>query len=89
MSRAQGFADIQAWTQSCVVTGKEWFTSEDDRVCPFCMALDGKVTGLSENFFDKGDSQTIDGKTQHYNYDDVPANPLHVKCRCTLLPVRS
>lgn len=57
-------------------------------VCPYCMARDGKVIGLKENFFVKGDSQTIGGQTQHYNYDDVTSNPLHDNCRCTLLPVR-
>lgn len=88
VARAQGFADIQAWAQSGVVVAKEWFTARDERVCPFCGSLDGKVFGLDENIFDKGDSLTIDGQTQHFNYDDVPSAPLHVNCRCTLLPVK-
>jgi hypothetical protein len=70
------------------VEGKEWFTAEDEHVCPYCNALDRKVVDLDEDYFGLGDSQTIDGKTQHYNYDDVPSAPLHVSCRCTLLPVR-
>lgn len=89
VSRAQGFADIQAWTQSGVVVGKEWFTAEDERVCPFCNALDGKVTALDENYFDKGDTLDVGGKTLKLDYDDVPSAPLHVKCRCVLLPVRN
>jgi SPP1 gp7 family putative phage head morphogenesis protein len=87
-SRAQGFGDIQAWTQSGVVSGKEWFTAEDERVCPFCDDMDGKVVGLEDNFFDKGDSLEAGGKTLDLNYDDVPSAPLHVGCRCVLLPVR-
>ncbi len=89
VARAQGYANIEAWSQSGVVSGKEWFTARDDRVCAYCMSLDGQVYGLQDNIFDKGDSLTIDGKTQHYNYDDVPSAPLHVNCRCVLLPVRS
>jgi SPP1 gp7 family putative phage head morphogenesis protein len=89
VARAQGYGDIQAWTQSGVVSSKEFYTARDERVCPFCSALDGRVIGLSENFFDKGDSQTINGNTQHYNYDNVPSPPIHLSCRCTLLPVRS
>lgn len=89
VSRAQGYADIQAWTQSGVVEGKEWYTAEDEHVCPFCDSLDRQVFGLDENIVTKGDSLTIDGQTQHYNYDDVPSPPLHVNCRCVLLPIRS
>lgn len=88
VARSQGYADITAWEQSGSVTGKEWFTALDDRVCKFCMSLDGNVYGLRENIFSKGDSLTVEGKTQHYNYDDVPHNPLHVSCRCVLLPVK-
>lgn len=87
VARAQGFADIEAWQQSGVVDSKEWYTAHDEHVCPFCMSLDGKVYQLNENVFDKGDSLTIDGQTQQYNYDDVPSAPLHVNCRCVLLPV--
>ena len=88
VSRAQGYGDIQAWTQSGVVSGKEWFTAEDEHVCLYCDHLDHKTWGLTENVFSKGDSMTVGGQTQHYNYDDVPSPPLHVNCRCVLLPVR-
>lgn len=87
VTRAQGYGDIQAWTQSGVVTGKEWITAEDETTCAFCASLDGQTWGLSTNIFDKGDSLTIDGQTQSYNYDDVPSPPLHVNCRCSLLPI--
>lgn len=89
VTRAQGYADIQAWTQSGVVEGKEFFTAEDERVCRWCSAMDHKVVSLSENFFDKGDTFTVDNKTLNLNYDDVPSPPLHAQCRCTLLPVRA
>lgn len=88
VTRAQGYADIEAWRQSGVVSGKEWFTAEDEHVCPFCDDLDHQVYGLDENFFDKGDTLKVGDQKQDYNYDDVTSPPLHVNCRCVLLPVR-
>ena len=77
VSRAQGRADIEAWDQSGLVAGKEWFTARDEHQCPYCSSLDGKVFGLRETVFDKGEALTINGQTQHYNYDDIPSPPLH------------
>lgn len=86
---AQGFADIQAWTQSGVVEGKEWFTAEDEHVCPFCDQLDGSVIGLNDTFFDDGDTYRVGDQAQKISYGDIASAPLHPNCRCTLLPVRS
>lgn len=94
VTHAQSYADIQAWSQSGVVEGKEWYTAHDERVCAGCNAEDGKVIGLHENFHDKGDEITVDveGKAKPYrlklNYEDIQGCPLHNKCRCVLLPVR-
>lgn len=88
-SRAQTFGDLEAWKQSGVVESKEWFTAEDERVCPFCNALDGRVEDIDTNFFDKGDTfEQGDDQSLSLSYDDVPGAPLHVNCRCVLLPVR-
>ena len=89
VARAQGFADIQAWTQSGVVSAKEFYTARDDRVCPGCSSLDGKVYGLTQNIFDKGDTLTVGDYRLKLDYDDVPSAPIHVGCRCVLLPVRA
>lgn len=97
VARAQSAGDIYAWTQSGVVDGKEWYTAMDERVCKFCGPMNGRIIGLEENFFNKGDLQvetTTNKKgeerqvTYNHSYDDVPGAPLHPKCRCTLLPVR-
>jgi SPP1 gp7 family putative phage head morphogenesis protein len=88
-ARAQGYGDLQAWSQSGVVKAKEWYTAQDEHVCPFCNALDGKVFGLTENVFTKGDVFTVGDQKLDLSYDDVPSAPLHVSCRCTLLPIRS
>ena len=49
------FADIQGnlagWEASGVVESKEWSVSQDE-VCDECMALDGQVVGLDEQFPD-------------------------------------
>lgn len=97
VTRAQSAADVEAWDQSGVVTGKEWYTAEDERVCPWCGPMNHKVIDLHDNYFDKGDIQTVSGKnrkgeestqTYHHDYDDVDGPPLHPRCRCVLLPVK-
>lgn len=96
VARAQSAGDIFAWHQSGVVEGKEWYTAKDERTCKWCASMHGKVIGLDENYFNKGDRQVVDGKNRkgeetrfvmHHDYDDVPGAPLHPRCRCTLLPV--
>src|SRR6478735_5511149 len=94
VSHAQTFGDIQAWTQSGVVEGKEWYSARDEHVCLSCMSMDGKIVGLSENYFDKGDEIVIDrpGKEMPYrlklDYEDIKGPALHNRCRCVLLAVR-
>jgi SPP1 gp7 family putative phage head morphogenesis protein len=89
VARAQGYGDIQAWSQSGIVESKEWYTARDEHVCPFCNALDGKVFKLTESIFSKGDAFTVGDQKLDLSYDDVQSAPLHVSCRCALLPVRN
>ncbi|MCF8783205.1 phage minor head protein [Rhodococcus ruber] len=97
VARAQSAADIFAWEQSGVVEAKEFYTTLDERRCAYCKDMHGKVIGLDQNYFDKGDVQVVTvtnrkgeevQHTMNHDYDDVPAPPLHNRCRCTLLPVR-
>ena len=85
--RASNFATVEAYKQSGVVEAKEWLTERDNRVCPWCLAMDGKVIGLSKTFFKKGDEFTVDDKTLEFKILDVAEPPLHVSCRCTTIPV--
>lgn len=90
--RATNFATLEAYSQSGVVEAKEWLTTKDERLCPWCAPQDGKVLGLSETFYEKGDTiegTNEDGKTVRLNIGvaDVSAPPLHPNCRCTLIPV--
>lgn len=82
--RASNGAATEAYKQSGVVTGKQWWTARDDRRCPFCAKLHGKVIKLDDNFFNKGDSLTVgsgDNKvTMVFDYDDVGYPPAHPNC---------
>lgn len=85
---AQSFADIEAWDQSGVVEAKEWYTALDERTCNFCRPMHGKIVGLKQNYFDKGDVFEGDnGKTINLDYTDIQGPSLHGNCRCVLLPV--
>ena len=86
--KASNFATLEAYKQSDVVIGKQWYTAQDERVCPQCGPMDGVVLGLDSNFFDKGDSQHApDGQQYSYDYESIDTPPLHANCRCTVLPV--
>jgi len=73
---SSNFASVEAWKQSDVVKKKEWYTALDERVCPICEPMHGKVKPLA-NEFSPGDKL----------FGNVDEPPAHVSCRCTLLPV--
>lgn len=76
-----------AWKHSSVVKTIKWYTAADERVCPYCEPLHGKVVGIDEDFFKKGDEVTgSDGTKLQLEYDDIGTPPLHVSCRCYIRP---
>lgn len=80
-------ATHEAWKQSEVVKTIKWYTAADERVCPFCAPLHGKVIGIDEKFYEKGETITAEGgKTLDLDYEDVSDPPLHVSCRCYIRP---
>lgn len=85
--RASNSATVEAYRQSGVVKAKEWLAERDDRTCPYCEDLDGKVIALDDNYFNKGDSLTVNGQTMNFDYADVGEPPAHADCRCTTIPV--
>ena len=87
VTRAQGFADIAAWKQSGRVSGKAWYTAEDEKVCAFCAHLDGVIVQLDSNYFSLGDVYEVDGQKLNINYEAVGSPPVHPNCRCYLQPV--
>lgn len=83
--RVGNLATKAGWQQTGVKTIK-YYTAEDGSVCPFCQELNGKIISIEDNFFDKGDSMTVDGQTMSFDYSDVEAPPIHVNCRCYQRP---
>jgi HK97 family phage portal protein len=72
-------------------TNLEWHAIHDKKTCPFCAAIDGKVTPSGVPFAAKGD--TITGQdengeivTMSVKYENVLIPPLHPRCRCAILP---
>lgn len=84
-ARSANFATVEAYKQSGVVRGKKWLTAFDEVTCERCAALgkDDKIYGLDESFFDKNDEYM----GVKLDYDDVDYPPLHVNCRCTIIPI--
>lgn len=86
--RASQEGTLDAYKESGVVEAKQWLTAKDDRVCEYCGPMNGKTVGLSKDWFKKGDTfyGTAD-KPLSFKYDSVTTPPLHVSCRCDILPV--
>ncbi|TFH72397.1 phage portal protein [Gammaproteobacteria bacterium LSUCC0112] len=75
----------EAYKQSGVVKTIRWYTAEDERECEFCAPMNGKIIGVHENFFKKGDvAQGRDGGTLPLDYRGIDVPPLHTNCRCLI-----
>lgn len=85
--RASNMGAIDAWDSSGVVTGKQWLTAMDDRVDPLCSYMNGKIVDLKGRYFRKGETLEVGEAKTTFNYGSIKEPPLHVNCRCTLLPV--
>jgi len=79
-------ASEQAYIDSGIVKYKEWFVHPG--ACEFCQPLQGKKINLGKTFFKEGDmAQGNEGGKMELNYEDILSPPLHVNCRCDLVPV--
>jgi SPP1 gp7 family putative phage head morphogenesis protein len=56
---------------------KVWRTQEDEKVCPYCGALDGKTVAIDALF-----DPPLDLKP----YATFVGPPAHINCRCRLIP---
>lgn len=82
-ARTVNAATNEAYRQSGVVQGKEWLCAFDETSCETCKSMSGREIDLDDNFFDKGDEfQGI-----KLDYEDIGQPPLHVNCRCTIIPI--
>jgi len=73
--RATNRANVEAMIQSGVVRKKIWITMWDNKTCPWCERMDGKVVAVEENH-----------RTMKLDYEDVVSPPLHPGCRCAISP---
>lgn len=86
--RAQNRSTLEAYRQSGIVAGKQFFTALDERVCEWCAPMHGRTKSLEIPFFYKGESFIgMEGGKIELDYEDVDAPPLHPNCRCTLVPI--
>lgn len=86
--RASNFAATESYRESGLVRKKRWLTALDDRTCEWCGPLNGKIVGLDDNYFDKGDTfRGRDGGVLDLDYGATEHPPLHVNCRCTVIPI--
>ncbi len=88
--RVANLATTDAYKQSDAVVGKQWTTAGDSNVCEFCLQAekDYQDVALDSNFADKGDTiEDGQGNTMTLDYSHLEAPPLHVRCRCDILPV--
>jgi len=74
------------------VLAMSWWTLEDERVCPSCFSLHGKVVSVDTPFVAPNSPLTVelpDGSTQTVTAPSwgVMHPPLHSRCRCHLTPV--
>jgi len=81
-ARAFTEGHIEAWKSTGVVSRVVWHAAGD--ACPFCLAMDGTVVELGENFVDQGDVAEATWRGQEIemaeDYSDVKGPPLHPNC---------
>jgi HK97 family phage portal protein len=86
--RATNYSTLEAYKQSGVVEGQEWLATEDERLCEYCGPMDGKVLPLDNSWFKRGETLVgTQGGSLKLDYEKIQHPPLHVNCRCTLIPV--
>ncbi len=87
MFRVAGDAQKEAWRQSGVVQTVKWYTAADERVCPYCGAMHGRIVSVDSPFIEKGASiRGTDGSSFTNDYLDVQGGALHPNCRCQCRP---
>jgi SPP1 gp7 family putative phage head morphogenesis protein len=74
VTRIYSEGNLAAWKSTGFVSGKRWNTAMDDRVCPICRPLDGRIV-RSDYYF----PAIMAG--------GLWAPPAHVRCRCWITPV--
>lgn len=64
--------------------GQRWLVTPDDRLCPRCAPMNGKVVQLGY-LFRETERGVLPSKRQPVAGASVESPPLHPRCRCTLV----
>ena len=90
VTRAFAAGNKAAWrATNGLVSGSCWNTARDDKVCPYCSRLDGKIVDLSANFTIPLSSLPPEIAKNLTGDVTVQHPPAHVRCRCYLTPILS
>jgi SPP1 gp7 family putative phage head morphogenesis protein len=93
VTRAVSAGKLDAWGSTGYITTKRWTTARDERVCPICGALHGKIVSIDANFsLTAADAKSEEDLLLRYleraggelTYMMPPAHP---NCRCDIRPV--
>lgn len=76
-----------AFEQSGVVEAKQWLATDDDRTDEECLAMDGQIVGLEDDYDSVVSKLLPDVADSILGYSSVDYPPLHPNCRCVILPV--
>ena len=93
VTRAVNAGNQAAWESTGYITAKQWTTAEDERVCPVCKGMHGKIADIKADFkLDMSDVQGEDdplGKflAKHGGQITEKHPPAHPRCRCSMRPV--
>lgn len=87
--RTGNLGSTEAYKQSKVVTGKEWYAQPG--ACPYCQEMNGVVVELNDNFLELGSSVSYTDAedivhSMGISYEPIGTADLHPNCECTQLP---
>lgn len=89
VTRIYASGNVMAWKASGVVGGKVWRTAVDERVCPICSRLHGKLVELDRGW--EFSAAMLEASPALKRAIRAPMTivvpPGHVACRCWLAPV--
>jgi len=92
VTRMLAAGNLDAWRSTGVVTGKRWFTAQDERVCVICGRLHGRIVEIDQGWTfmpeDLAGEENAELRRALGNVDAITIlqPPAHVNCRCVLMP---
>lgn len=81
VTRAYAEGTVAGYQASGVIKLLEWRAANDERVCPICGPLDGKIVGIEGSFFEKLPDEQRNALSRRVGARFVRP-PAHPGCRC-------